>query len=47
MSVSRRYAVGFRDACRILEGDDIFWDSLVMFVLYVAIVVATSICISS
>jgi hypothetical protein len=33
--MSRRYNVGFGDACCILEGDDIFWESLLMFVLYV------------
>jgi hypothetical protein len=27
--------VGFRDTCRILEGDNVFWDSLLMFVLCV------------
>lgn len=29
--MSRRYDVGIRDAC-IVEGDDVFWDSLLMFV---------------
>jgi hypothetical protein len=51
--VSRRYAVGFRDACLVLEGDNVFWDSLLMFALYVTndysrtIVVTSSICVSS
>jgi hypothetical protein len=53
MFISRRYDVSFRDACRTLEGDDVFWDSLLKFVLYAmndyshTIVVAGSICISS
>jgi hypothetical protein len=43
----------FRDACRILEGNDVFWNLLLMYVLYVmndylhTIVVISSICISS
>jgi hypothetical protein len=51
--MSRRYDVGFRDACHVLESDDVFWDSLLMSVLYVVsyhslITVATrSTCISS
>jgi hypothetical protein len=50
--MSRRYNAGFRDACCILEGDDVFWESLLMFVLYVmndysgTIAVASCICIS-
>jgi hypothetical protein len=31
--MSSRYDVGFRDACHIFEGDDVFWDSLLMSVL--------------
>jgi hypothetical protein len=31
--MSRRYDVGLCDACRILEGDNIVWDSLLMLVL--------------
>jgi hypothetical protein len=31
--VSRQYDVGFRDACRIVEGDNVLWDSLLMYVL--------------
>jgi hypothetical protein len=33
VSVSLQYDVGFRDACRILGADNVFWDSLLMFVL--------------
>jgi hypothetical protein len=31
--VSRRYDVGFRDVYRVLGGDDVTWDSLLMFAL--------------
>jgi hypothetical protein len=31
--VSRRYDVGFRDASCILEGDNVYWDSLLIFIL--------------
>jgi cell division protein FtsW (lipid II flippase) len=33
--VSCQYYVGFCDACHILEEDNVFWDSLLTFVLYV------------
>jgi hypothetical protein len=50
--VSRRYYVVFLDACRMLEGDEVFWHSLLMLVLYVMIaysrtIVASSTCIPS
>jgi hypothetical protein len=51
--MSRQHDVGFRDACRILESDDVFWGSLLMFALYVTddhsrtVVVASSTCVSS
>jgi hypothetical protein len=32
--MSRRYDVSFRDVCHILVGDDVFWESLLMFVLF-------------
>lgn len=50
--MSRQYDVGFRDVCHILEGDDVFWNLLLMPILYVTndysrtIVVVSSICIS-
>jgi hypothetical protein len=31
--VSHRYDVGYPDTCHILEGDNVFWVSLLMFVL--------------
>jgi hypothetical protein len=33
--MSRPYHVGFRDACHILDGDNIFCDLLLTFVLCV------------
>jgi hypothetical protein len=51
--MSRQHDVGFRYACRILEDDAVFWDSLLTFVLYVTnvysrtVVVAISTCVSA
>jgi hypothetical protein len=51
--MSRQYDVDFCEACHILEGDNVFWDSLLTIVLCImddythTIFVTSSMCISS
>jgi hypothetical protein len=47
--MSHQYDMSFCDACHILEGDNVFWDSLLTFVLcvmddYLCTTVVTNMC---